>query len=165
MFFLRSTASTGPSCLSVGAHVHYLLSCCLHLRKHSTAAATYITSAHRMSHIYIYICMYVCMYIGMCSRGGTAPGSITHSETRHIFCLAGGVSSTDSPCVGLSMIAVGLGVCDLSCTSSVSHLMYLSKSPAMGSSVSVSICLYSTVGSPGGDWVAFGPAGTADGMG
>ena len=24
VFFLRSTASTGPSCLSVGAHVHYL---------------------------------------------------------------------------------------------------------------------------------------------
>ena len=51
IFFLRSTASTGPSCLSVGARVHYLLSCCLHLRKHSVAAATYITSARRMSHI------------------------------------------------------------------------------------------------------------------
>ena len=50
VFFLRSTASTGPSCLSVGACVHYLLSC-LHLRKHSTAAATYITSARRMSQI------------------------------------------------------------------------------------------------------------------
>ena len=24
VFFLRSTASTGPSCLSVGAYVHYL---------------------------------------------------------------------------------------------------------------------------------------------
>ena len=51
VFFLRSTASTGPSCLSVGARVHYLLSCCLHLRKHSAAAATYITSARRMSQI------------------------------------------------------------------------------------------------------------------
>ena len=27
MFDLRSTVSTGPLCLSVGAHVHYLLSC------------------------------------------------------------------------------------------------------------------------------------------
>ena len=51
VFFLRSTASTGPSCLSVGAHVHYLLSCCLHLWKHSAAAATYITSAWHMSQI------------------------------------------------------------------------------------------------------------------
>ena len=31
-----STISTGPSCLSVGAHVHYLMSCHLHLRKCST---------------------------------------------------------------------------------------------------------------------------------
>ena len=51
VFFLRSTASTGPSCLLVGAHVHYLLSCCLHLRKHSTAAATYITCVQHMSQI------------------------------------------------------------------------------------------------------------------
>ena len=51
VFFLRSTASTGLSCLSVGARVHYLLSCCLHLRKHSADAATYITSARRMSQI------------------------------------------------------------------------------------------------------------------
>ena len=51
VFLLRSTASTGPSCLSVGARVHYLLSCCLHLWKHSAAAATDITSAWRMSQI------------------------------------------------------------------------------------------------------------------
>ena len=38
MFFLRTTTSTGPSCLSVGARVHYLYSCCLHLRKCSTTA-------------------------------------------------------------------------------------------------------------------------------
>ena len=52
VFFLRSTASTGPSCLSAGARVHYLLSCCLHLRKHSAATATDITSARRMSHVW-----------------------------------------------------------------------------------------------------------------
>ena len=51
MFFLWSTASTGPSCLSVGARVHYLLSCCLHLWKHSTTTATYITSVRCMSQI------------------------------------------------------------------------------------------------------------------
>ena len=92
-------------------------------------------------------------------------GSMTCSDTRHLFCLVGGVSSTASPCMGLSMITVGLGVCDRSYTSSVSHSMYLSKSPAVGFGNWVSICLYSTVGSPGGDWVAFGPAGTADRMG
>ena len=31
-----STISTGPSCLSVGSRVHYLLSCRLHLQKCST---------------------------------------------------------------------------------------------------------------------------------
>ena len=31
-----STISTGLSCLSVGARVHYLSSCCLHLQKCST---------------------------------------------------------------------------------------------------------------------------------
>ena len=51
VFFLWSTASTGPLCLSVGARVHYLLSCCLHLRKHSAEAATYIISARCMSQI------------------------------------------------------------------------------------------------------------------
>ena len=102
---------------------------------------------------------------GVCSQGGTAPGSMTCSDTRHIFCLTGSVSSTDSPCKGLSTITVGLGVCDQSCTSSVSHSMYLSKSPTMGSGVWVSVCLYSTVGSPGGGWMAFGAAGIAHRMG
>ena len=97
---------------------------------------------------------------GMCSRGGTAPGSMTCSDTKRIFCLTGSVSLTDSPCEGSLMIAVGLGVCNRSCTSSVSHLMYLSKSPAVGSGVWVSVCLYSTVGSSRGGWVAFGPADT-----
>ena len=67
--------------------------------------------------------------------------------------------------MGSSITAVGLGVHDLSCTLSVSQSMYLSKSPTMGLGVLVFICLYSTVGSSGGDWVAFGPAGTVDGMG
>ena len=68
---------------------------------------------------------------GVCSRGITAPGSMTRSDTRHLFCLVDSVSSSASPCVGLSMIVVGLGVRDQSCTSSVSHSMYLSKSPAV----------------------------------
>ena len=49
LFFLRSTTSTGPSCLSVGAHVHYLWSCCLHLQKCSATAAIHNTSAWCMS--------------------------------------------------------------------------------------------------------------------
>ena len=81
-FFLRSTASTGPSCLSVGACVHYLLSC-LHLQKHSAAAATYITSARRMSQIYTGFCLttgcggnleFISWTLGV--LGGTSPGGI-----------------------------------------------------------------------------------------
>ena len=67
--------------------------------------------------------------------------------------------------MGLSTTVVGLGVHDRSCTSSVSHLMYLSKPSAMGFGDWVSIYSYSTVGSPGGDWMAFGLAGAADGLG
>ena len=102
---------------------------------------------------------------GVCTWGSTTPGSMTRSDTRHLFCLMGGVSSTASPCIGTSMTAVGLGVQDQSCTSSVSHSMYLSKPTAMGFGDWASISSYSTVGSPGGDWVAFGPAGATDGLG
>ena len=102
---------------------------------------------------------------GVCSRGGTAPGLMTRSDTRHLFCLMGGVSSTASPCMGTSTTAVGLGVRDQSCTSSVSHSMFLSKYTAMGLSGWAFICSYSTVGSPRGDWVAFGPDGAVDGLG
>ena len=49
---------------------------------------------------------------GICSQGSSAPGSMTHSGTRHLFCLAGGVSSPASPCIGTSMTIVGLGVWD-----------------------------------------------------
>ena len=35
-FYLRSTISTGLLCLLVGACVHYLSSCCLHLQKRIT---------------------------------------------------------------------------------------------------------------------------------
>ena len=56
-----STVSTGLSCLSVGSHVHYLLSC-LHLRNRSTIGrdllphgATYITRI--TSHMYVLLCM------------------------------------------------------------------------------------------------------------
>ena len=99
------------------------------------------------------------------SRDGTAPGSIIHSDTRHLFRLLGGVSSTASPCIGLSMTVVGFGVCDWSCTSSMSHSMFLSKPATMESSGQTSVCLYSTAGSPRGDWVAFGLACAVRGWG
>ena len=44
VFFLRSTTSTGPLYLLVGARVHYLLSCCLHLQKYSNIH--YFCAAH-----------------------------------------------------------------------------------------------------------------------
>ena len=62
VFYLRSTISTGPSCLSVGAHVHYLLSCRLHLRKrvtkgwdlppHSAVPITYIMANAFWLHLF-----------------------------------------------------------------------------------------------------------------
>ena len=51
VFFLRSTTSTGPSCLLVGACVHYLWSCCLYLWKCTATGVTHHLPAWRTSQL------------------------------------------------------------------------------------------------------------------
>ena len=98
------------------------------------------------------------------SWGSTTPGSTTHSDTRHIFHLVGGVSSADSPSVILPIPAEGLGVWDLSCTLSISQSTFASMSPTVGLGGSVFDGLQSTVSS-WGDRVVRGSSRVAHGTG
>ena len=62
----------------------------------------------------------------------------TCSVMRCIFCLAGGVSSVDSPNMIAPIPAEGLGVRDRSCTSSISQSTFASTFPAVGFGISTS---------------------------
>ena len=107
---------------------------------------------------------------GVHSWGDAAPGSMKHSETNHLFSLAGGVSSTSSPCRVLAMTAAGLNALDESGTSSVYsssvyHSVSLSKFGDVDHSDLTLVRAYSTVGSTGEGGVGFGPTSTTDRQG
>ena len=111
-----------------------------------------------------------CLYLWSAFTGEATPGSMKHSEIKHLFCLAGGVSSTSSPCRVLVTTAGRLGALDQSGTSLVysslvSHSVSLSKFSDVDHSDLALVHASSTIGSTREDGAGFGPTNATDRQG